>query len=213
MNYLDLCKRVNDLVGFQGVVTSTDTTGYQKVLTGSVRDAWEDIQRYRQEWDFMRGHRQVNVGPTANYYTLDTLWGVDSEDLSQWLHVNYDKDRLIQLSYDTYESMDFGEESYKPQYYAIDPVTKGLHISPVDAVYTLDVYYIRELQTLVNNSDIPVLPERFHMAIVYGAVVKLSTFVGNATLYDMYSLKYGEIMGQLMREENPPKFIRKRPVA
>lgn len=214
MNFLDICKRVNNLVGFQGVLTSVSPTGYQAVLVNAVKDAWEDIQRHRVDWDFMRATKSVNVDGSQNYYSLDQLWGTAEPDLGNWLYVSYDYQRLMQLSYDAYEGEDFTAwTGHKPYLYAIDPATKGLYISPVDANYTLDIYYTKELQNLTTATQVPWLPERYHQAIVYGAVVKLATFVGNPTLHDTYALKYDQIMGSLMREENPPKFVRKRPVA
>ncbi len=77
----------------------------------------------------------------------------------------------------------------------------------------MEIHYIRSLDELVANGTIPVLPLRHHQLIIYGAITKLSTFIGNGTLFDTYSMKYAEGMGQLMREENPVKTIRKRPIA
>lgn len=214
MNYLTICKRVNDLVGFQGIVTSVNPTGYQKVLVQAVNDSYEDIQRFRRDWEYMKATKEVNVDSSASYYTLDSLWSPDVPDLASWLYVNYDHQRLVEYSYDAYELIDKDAwEGSEPQFWSQDPATKGLYISPLDGLYTLDIYYVKTLDVLTTATQIPRIPDRFHQAIVYGAVMNLSTFVGNSTLYDTYSVKYSTIMGQLMREENPAKFVRKRPIA
>lgn len=214
MNYLEIARRVNDTTGFQGQINTVVASGYQATLTSAIKDTFEDIQRYRPDWNWMKKYRQVNVSNLASSYTLEELWAGDEVDLAEWLYLNYDYKRLRQIHPEDYELIDFTAASYRePKLYTIDPATKDLRISPVDQVYTLDLHYIRTLQELVNNTDTPILPARHHALIVYGAITKLSTFIGNGTLYDTYSMKYAEGMGQLMREENPAKVIRKRPIA
>ena len=214
MNFLTICKRVNDIAGFQGVVTSVTPTGYQAVLVQAVKDAYEDIQRFRTEWDFMHKKKSVNVSNATNYYSLADLWGAETPDLAVWRHVNYDYERLTEYSYEAYELVD--QEDYEggePRFYSIDPATNGLYVSKLDQLYTLEIYYTSTFDELTTATQIPAIPERFHQAIVYGAVMKLATYVGNPTLFDTYARQYAEAMGQLMREQNPPKFVRKMPVA
>jgi len=214
MNYLEIARRTNDTTGFQGVVNSIDSTGYQSTLMSAIKDAYEDIQRYRPDWDWMKTYRQVNVSDLKQSYTLEELFAGDTVNLAEWLYLNYDYRRMRNIHYDDYMLTDFsGSTAGEPKLFAIDPATKGLLISPVDGPYTLDLHYVRTLDKLVKNTSVPILPARHHQLIVYGAIVKLSTFIGNGTLYDTYSMKYAEGMGQLMREENPAKVIRKRPIA
>jgi len=214
MNYLEIARRTNDVTGFQGVVNSVDTSGYQSTLTAAIKDTYEDIQRYRPDWNWMRMYRQVNVSDAKEYYTLEELWAGDEVNLAEWLYLNHDYKRLRNIHYDDYMLLDLSTGTpSKPKGFALEPASKNLLITPVDAVYTLDLHYIRTLDKLVKNTDTPVLPARHHQLIVYGAITKLSTFIGNGTLYDTYSMKYAEGMGQLMREENPAKVVRKRPIA
>jgi len=214
MDFLTICRRVNDAVGFQGTVTSVSATGYQATLTQAVKDAYEDIQRYRPDWEFMKRDKTVSVGSSANEYTLATLWGSDTPDLATWKYINYDYKLLRQITYDSYVFQDLTSYTAgKPNYYAIEPYTQSLLITPVDTTYSLDIHYIRDIHLLSENSDTPILPTKFHMAIVYGAIMKLSTFIGNQTLYDTHSANHAMILGQLMRDENPAKTVRKRPVA
>jgi len=214
MNFLEISRRTSDIVGFQGTVSSVSATGYQATLNQAVSDAYEDIQRYRSDWDFRKRHKSINVSSSANSYTLADLWGLDTPDLATWEYINYDYRRMGRLTYDSYIITDYSAyTAQKPTLFSIEPYTNSLLIAPVDQVYTLDAHYILKLDELSGNTAIPILPERHHMLIVYGAVMKLSTFVGNATLYDTYSLMYTQELGQLMREENPAKKVRKRPVA
>jgi hypothetical protein len=212
MTYLELCKRTNSIVGFQGVISSVTATGYQETLTTAVRDAFEDIQRYRSDWDWMKATRDINVGSSSNSYTLTTLWAGSTVDLSEYRYILYDYKEMREYWYDDYQTVEW-TNSGKPRYYAVEPNGKDLVISPVDATYTLQLHYMLTLQELSANGDIPRLPLRHHQLIIYMAIMKLSTFIGNATLYDTYSVKAAEGLGQLLREENPGKEIRKRPLA
>jgi hypothetical protein len=214
MDYLTICQRVNDAVGFQSSITSVDAVGYQATLTQAVKDAYDDVQRYRTDWEFSKRHRSVNVSELSSSYTLTELWSGDTVDLSQWQYINYDYKRIPQMDYDSFVLQDFTTYgASEPRFFAIEPWTKSLLIAPVDQVYTLDVHYLVTLHKLVLNTDVPNVPERHHQLIVYKAIMKLATFVGNITLYDTYALQTAIELGQLMREENPAKAVTKRPIA
>ena len=221
MNYLTICQRVHDTVGFQGQFTSVLTGGYQAVITQAVKDSYEDIQRYRKEWQWLKNHRDVNVSDLKSEYTLEELWGAGfTQDLASYRYINwYDtsgptvrKFRLIPVEYDNFILMTFSEP-HEPRLYSVRPWDKALLISPVDANYTLDLHYVQTLDQLVNNTDEPQIPLRHQQAIIYGAIMKVSTYTGDPTLYDTYSVKYAEELGQLMREENPARSVTKRPIA
>ena len=220
MNYLSICQRVHEIAGFQGQFNTVDTTGYQAVITQAVQDAYEDIQRYRPEWQFTKLRRDVNVSDAATEYPLDELWGTtETSDLASYRYINwYDSaksrnHRLIEINYDTWQFQKTDRNPGEPRAWAMRPWDKALLITPVDKVYTLTIHYVRDLDELTQNTSVPLIPQRHHQLIVYGALLKVSTFIGNPTLFDTYSLKYAEEMGQLMREENPARVVTKRPIA
>lgn len=218
MNYLSLCQRVHEIAGFQGQFTSVDVTGYQSVITQAVKDAYEDIQRYRKEWNWLKSTRTINVSDAATEYTIEELWAGATPDFAEYRFIDYHRARgifrLIEVPYDAFVLMDFSSWGNKePYYWSSRPWDKALLISPVDQVYTLDLHYTKKLDVLKVNTDVPKIPDRHHQLIVYGALMKVSTFMGNPTLYDTYNVKYSEELGQLMREENPAVRVIKRPIA
>lgn len=212
MNFLQICQRVHDIVGYQGQFTSVETTGYQQVVVTAVKDAYEDVQRYRADWDYLKYKRSINVDNSQSEYTLQELWGSETPDLAEYRFIDYNKRQLTKVDYDDFVLLEFSEAK-EPQYWSVEPWSKSLLISPVDMLYTLDLHYNRSLDTLSVNTDVPLIPLRHHQILVYGAIMKLATFVGNPTLYDTYAVKYAEELGQLMREENPVKRVTKRPIA
>jgi hypothetical protein len=218
MNYLAICQRVHEIAGFQGQFNTVETTGYQSVITQAVKDAYEDVQRYRPEWNYLKTRRNINISEASDEYTLGELWTAgETPDLAAYRHINWynpDTDRsmrLLEVPYDDFVLMQFSKPG-EPRLFSIRPWDKALLISPVDQVYTLDLHYTKTLHQLVNNTDEPLVPLRHRQTIVYGALMKVSTYTGNPTLYDTYALKYAEEMGQLMREENPARRVTKRPV-
>jgi len=53
MNFLTMCNDAYQKVGKDGEIASVSTaTGFELVVCNFVRDAWEDIQRERKEFDF-----------------------------------------------------------------------------------------------------------------------------------------------------------------
>ena len=220
MTYLQICQRVHEIAGFQGQFTSVQATGYQAILTQAVRDAYEDVQRYRSDWHWMHVNKDINVDNLKDRYEISDLFGAGDIPFADYLYINWYKPsttrrvRLKEVPYDAFLFISFTDEQTKePRLWTQEPTGKALVISPVDQVYTLDLHYIRALDDLTSNTQEPIVPARFHQILVYGALMKLSTYIGNPTLYDEYSVKYAEILGQLMREENPAKTVRKRPVA
>lgn len=191
-----------------------DASGYQAVITQAVTDTYEDIQRYRDDWDFLQAQKTIAVGPSQDIYPLATLWGTETPDLARWKHINYDYRRLQEMEWNTYELYDFSNwTGQKPIYWAWRPYDYALCISPVGTNYSLEMYYYKELDILTLNTSVPIIPTRHHQLLVYGALMKVASYLGNMTLFDTYSIKYAEELGQLMREANPPKRIYKRPIA
>ena len=216
MNFLSICQRTHDIVGFQGQFTSVQATGFEAVLVTAVQDTYQDVQRYRTEWDWLRQTRQINVSDVKTVYTLDELWGAETPDLASYLYINWSSPRRIQrlrqIHYDDFQFL-VDPQPGDPRAWTYDLQNFNLEITPVDQVFTLDLYYTKSLDALLNNIDVPLIPDRHHQILVYGACMKLSTFVGNPTLYDTYAIKYAEELAQLMRESNPVKRVTKQPVA
>lgn len=214
MTFLEIVRRVNAITGFQGEIKSVDATGYQEVLITAVKDAYEDIQRYRSDWEFMKTSRQISVSDAKEEYTLTELWAGDTVDLANYRFIVYDYKPLTFIPYEDFVLIDYSQYTGgKPNEFTVDPDSKNLIISPVDTNYTMTLHYTRTLDVLSSNTQVPLIPINFHQLIVYMAVMTVSTYLGNPTLYDTYSVKTSITLGQLLRDSNPAKVIRKRPIA
>lgn len=203
MNRLKICQDVNNLGGLQGQIDDTvSPVGYQHALIKMVDKAYSDIQTYRKYWHFMRRKELFSVDEVVDFYANDDIALVD--------RVVYNKRPLYFVNYD-----DFLLKTYKPSkptFYTVDPATAEIFINPLDTTYILGIQYFKNLDVMTANSDVPILPSRYHDLITYKALMDLgSSYLGNYDLASTYSLKYSMLLGSMMRTQLPSKKLRARP--
>lgn len=77
-----------------------------------------------------------------------------------------------------------------PQYITINP--KGdLQLYPVpDKKYFLEFYPPKKSQTLVQDSDVPILPEEYHMIIVWRALMDYAMYHEDRSVFEKARSKY-----------------------
>jgi hypothetical protein len=82
MNFLEICKKVNQVGEFQGDVSSVMATGYQAELVEAVRQSFIDIQLERTNWNFLRRDVTFSITPSTTTYLPTTL--LSGDFLSAW---------------------------------------------------------------------------------------------------------------------------------
>ena len=214
MNYLELCQQVNLYTGFQGTISSVDTSGYQALLVDAVKKSWIDIQNEREDWDFMYTSVSFSTVQGTSEYTTDTIFGTSTEMLGKWdkLRIVYDYKPLRYINYKNFVLIEDTTQE-EPSYFTIRPSDRAILINTPDDAYTITAYYTKTPQELENNADIPAMPKKHHNVIVYAAVIELAAFVSSAEIYQKNITNYSKSMGQLMRDHVPAREIRKRPIA
>jgi len=205
MNFLDICKKVNQLGQLQGSLSSVSATGYQGELVEVVRKSFLDIQLYRKDWNFLK--QSITFSTVEDEYS--------NSDVAEWKKdmILYGHRPLQVLDFDTYSKIDLSQETPGiPAYVTIRPNDKALLFNPLDAEYSITAHYYRKPQELVNNTDIPILPSEHHYLIVYAALSNLTSYI-SSDIYQVSLNNYNIGMGQLMRKELPGKSVRMRPLA
>lgn len=206
--FLAICQEVSNIVGLQGTIQSVSTvSGYQATLIQHVKNAYEDIQSYRDEWDFLRDSVDIVLTQGA------TGSGVFS-DVQRWdiRHIYYDSTPLSIVSHDWYIQTKQSEAAQgRPSIVAQDITTRRLYFNPVDAGYTIVAYYWKVPETLSANTDVPIIPISYHKLLIYRAAADFSAFIGNGNLYQTYNTKADTLMGKLLRDNNPAKRVTLRP--
>lgn len=208
MNFLEIAQEVRRGVGMQGTGPSsiTGATQIETDMIDSVRDAWLDIQNFRQEWMWMRNTTTFSTSAAKDTYTLFEIFG-PSYRFKNWIKdTMYVKRNGIWqvvrfVNYDTfiYRQNNNTDQNY-PSTYTIVPWSDSIMINEPDAIYEIKIEYYKSPQRLVAATDTPEFPEHYHVMVKYHAIAKFTTIVVSPSVQMENSQNYAVMMGQLMRD-------------
>jgi len=200
MTFLELCQRLRQEVGAagNGPTNVTGQTGEYARLAGWIQQAWLEIQLERLDWRFQWAQGQVEVTPDFINYSLPA-------DFRKWrpdtLKINGDQLRVAEWD-------DYRDTYPEPTAYPPGVVT----ISP-DRVMWLNGYppktcnvtfeYWRTPQPLTTNTDVPRLPERYHMALVYRAMIQYALYENAPEVVEQARRNDMQMMQRLVNDQIP----------
>jgi hypothetical protein len=213
MNFLEICKKVNQVGEFQGDISSVMATGYQAELVEAVRQSFIDIQLERTNWNFLRRDVTFSITPATTTYLPTTL--LSGDFLSTWneklILYNFLPVRVI--DYDASVLMDPSKDTPStPNMVAIRPYDSALIFNKVNGTYPISAHYYLKPQILVNNIDTPIMPSEHHYLIVHLALMNLVSII-SSEIYQKAVINYNKSMGYLLRKELPQLVLRKRAIA
>jgi hypothetical protein len=221
MTYLELCQAVRSRAGIQGSgpATVVATTDVEKDIVQAVRDAWLDIQNYRQEWDWMRASAFFNLVIGQKIYSKDDIGGVDNRidkyvQGSLWLYDGSQYSRLNYRDEDIFEYFhknDIG--NFKPWDWTINRYDESVEIQSPDQAYAMTIDYWKTPQILSNDTDVPEIDPHWHNLIIYLALEKLGASILSQAVQAEAAQSYAEGMGQLMRRYLKKKRVMTRGIA
>lgn len=204
MNFLEIVQETNIFSGLQGSIDSvTSTTGLQDSLVSFVRAAYIDIQNMRDSWAWLM------TSSTFQWGDLSTSQ-VNSE-ISRYLSVTHNNNLLTFYDYDSWLARSF-QPSLIPSSFTIVPETNALVISPTTGIVTIGYRGVRVPELLTTNTQVPLMPSQFHMLIVYKAAMEMGSLLGNPEIRNENASRYDTMLLQLMRNQNLPRTIVRRPL-
>jgi hypothetical protein len=169
MTFLELCQRLRQEVGAAGTgpAAVSGQNGEYARLIGWVQQAWNEIQLERRRWRFSWAEASIDVEPPFREFSPPA-------DLDDWdadtLRIG--SNPLRALAWSDFREMyrdDSGQQ--RPSTITITPDGNfRLDTSP-EAIGRLTFEYWRTPQALVNGGDEPRLHERYHMVIIYRAML------------------------------------------
>lgn len=187
MNKLQLVQRLAQECGVARAsnvpATTVNQTGELKRLVTWIDNAWLEIQDKRPNWNWMIGSfdfltvagdyeytpADAGVGDTFANWKTDSFrsWlasgGVGTEQyLSNWDYASF-RDYYLFSTRRT--------SLAQPLQFAVGPTKNILLGSPPNDVYHIVGEYYKLPTEMTSDSDTPILPARFHMAIVYRAML------------------------------------------
>lgn len=221
MNFLELAQATRRSVGMQGSGPSsiTGASAIELEIIDAVRDAWTDIQNFRQEWMWMRNEGSFSTVVDQNSYTLAQVFG-PSYRFKNWIKntlyalINGQWTPLIYINYEDFIAREQNSTlTGPPSTFTIVPWNDTLMFNTPDAIYTIKFNYYKSPQVLTNATDIPECPTYYHTAIQYHAVEKFSNSIVIPEKQSEAAQSYAVIMGQMMRDQLQKKKVRLHGIA
>ncbi len=199
MTFLELCQQLRQETGAagRGPAGVSGQSGEYARLIGWVRAAWREIQLERRRWRFAWAEDSVEVETGFRDYPLP-------QDLDDWDEetVRLDGDKLCVLPWEDFRER-FHDPVGKVQYAAILPYGRlRLNAHPEQAgVITFE--YWRTPQELVEGDDKPRMPSRYHLAIVYRAMLQYGLYENAPEVVQQARVNYQEILSAMEVAELP----------
>jgi len=217
MTFLQLSQRLRQEAGISGTGPTTviSQTGEAKKVIDWVLTAYEDIQNLHPTWDFLRtdltfptiagNNTYVKTAISADEYgkwinnsfrSYLTSTGVSSEQYMRWMDwVDFR---------DTYEFGSSRTIQGFPRYISQKPDTSLIVYPTPDASYTINGEYFKRAQTMAANTDVPIIPDKYHMIIVWRALMFYSGQSNAPELYQVGQVEYKKLLRKLESSQLPP---------
>lgn len=226
MNWLQLAQRVHRESGRSGAgpTAYASATKDHARLFDWVSDAWLNLQSLPREWRWMlRSHDGLILAGVSEYTGTDLgiadfgRWRVPSETYTVRAYSAAAPENVWRLKYadmDRFTSM-FLDSSLAPgvpQLWAIG-ADNHLWLGPdPDADYRVKADYITEPQVLADDGDEPGMPSRFHMVLVWRALMELARFDAAPELLARAADNHDALMGALIHDQAAPLTLHIRPL-
>ena len=220
MNYLSLVQRMISESG----VNDTPEISCQSVAgnAGEIRrccdwvaQSWIEIQEEHPGFDWMR--KNFNFNTTANKQSYN-LSEIGLTDFSSYRHGSF---RIYLTSVGILNEMILTEQNYdsfrdyyllasrklsfaRPSVISIAPDKSLVLGLPPDDVYTVTGEYFYNPIVLAADTDIPAMPVRFHMAIVYLAMKYYGAFMGAPEVFQRGDTGYAKMMNKIELDQMQP---------
>lgn len=217
MNFNQLAGRVKRESGRSGPSPAgvLSATADDARIYAWVADAWRDLQNEPVPWRFMR---RTCVSPLVigkqDYSNLDLNiaeprdWVPQGNDYRATLYEPANPASEWPLSFVPYE---FFRRNYMtgqlapgvPMYWTIGPLGK-LYFAPTpDRAVTLRADYFRGPTELVNDADTPDLPARYHMILVWMAMMQLSGMDAAPEVFARAAGNFATVRNALWMDQGP----------
>lgn len=222
MNFLSLSQRLVQECGVSGTLSTTvNQTGEFLRITSWINSAWNDLQTRHDDWWWLRSSALVGGGvsfvPAAGiaYTPLGTgagTVGVLAENFGKWAMNSFrcnttsvgfaDETYMDPVEYDVWrDSYMYGamrSVQTRPVAIAVGPDKQLCVGPPSNGNYTVTGDYFRAPTQMSADIDTPTgLPNQFHMAIVYNAMMMYAGYEAASEVFQRGDAGYKRMMAEL----------------
>jgi len=226
--FLQICQDTLRESGISGAgpvtVTATKPVMEYRIINW-VRQAWLDIQEYRDDWPWMRKEFTLETVADKQRYTLADLglgdmekWDFSGASIYKTADGRSGENILGSTTYDNWWNFHrVGErQNANPALIFTDPTNDDLLLFPTpDDVYTISLRYHRMPQILVDNTDVPLLPtNNAWLDIIKWRALWYYAFYDNAPeLLEVATERYDSMLHALDNRYGSDIAISIRPIA
>lgn len=223
MTRLDLVNSLIQECGVSGgpVSTAVGLTGSQLRCATWVDAAWNEVQTEHDDWDWMRSSNLLGSGasfvtlPGIATYPLGTTAGqvgIAVDSFGKWDRETFrcytttvgtnDEQFLDNIPYDVwrdgYMLGALRSVQTRPYVVAVGPDQSVNVGPPSNGLYTITADYFVAPSVMTADGNVPTgLPLRFHMLIVYRAMMKYASFESAPEVYSRGQSEYNLMFNQL----------------
>jgi hypothetical protein len=191
-------------------------TGESLRFLNWINAAWVDVQSAHEDWQFMRQPFQFNTVAGQWEYT-PTEAGIGT-DFANWKRDSFRAstvgasfgDEQLQnfMEWNTFRNLyqyaNMRTTRSRPVVVTIVPPSKNLGFGAVpDQAYVIVGEYYRKATELTVETDTPDLPERFHMMIVYRAMMFYAGYESAPEVYQRGETEFKRLMNRLEIDQIP----------
>lgn len=221
MNFLQLINRTRVECGVSGASTPLSTaqglTGESARIASWVNSAWEDVQTAKEDWQWMREPFQFNTVTQQQIYTPTEAgvgstfgnWKRDSFRCSS-VGQNYGDEQLMNyMEWTTFRNLyqyaNMRRTYARPVVVTIDPDKNlGFGSIPDQPYVIVGEYYTKPTQFAADTDAPPlVFPDRFHMAIVYRAMMFYGGYEAAPEVYQRGEFEFKRLMNRIDIDQLP----------
>jgi len=197
MDFLTLCQRLRQETGIadSGPSSVTGQAGDMKRLVDWINESWLRIQSSQASWNWMW------LQSTATATVGDAVLTLAS-DVERVAYLRVGDYTLTEIDYDTYRQTYQTLSDGRPTGYAVRPDGVFVFNTLPDHAYNVVYEYYSTPAYLVNNIDVPAIPQRFHMLIVWGALMEYALFDEAVELAQKARINYEQIYAELVRDQS-----------
>ena len=216
MDFITLAKTLRNECGVSGSELSvTNATGEWARLCGWINTAWHELQEENQGWEWMRKNVTFNTVAQQGEYNpstdlLLTDFGLWKKDSFRIYNTASGIGNELQLHFRDYNSFrDFyllgnRRTTYsRPIELSITPSRNLVLGFAPETIYTVSGEYYKLPVALATDANTPDMPSRFHMAIVYRAMMSYGAFESAPEVYQRGEKAYKEMLNKIRYDQAP----------
>lgn len=214
--FLELSQRLRQEAGISGTGPSSVTgqTGEMKRVVDWISAAYEDVQIKHPCWQFLRTEFSFSTIASTSAYLPSAVSLTEHAD---WIEQNLtcyltsvaDEQPLDVIPWDEFKgAYQIGTISTgRPSIAAIKPDKSLIFWPTSDAAYTIRGEYYKRAQSMTANADEPLFPARFHLILVWRALMLYGAQESAPEVYAHGLNEYRRMMNALSRDQLPAKTL------